>query len=348
MLSSQHKTQLVQAAIYAPSADNSQPFKYRWQADELFLYIDKERSGKASDNRFVLSDIAIGAIIENVVIQAQALLLDSKITLLPNDHDPYLAARIHFKVNATIAKQQSELAQYIEARCTDRRLPFKGPIAPQALADIENCLVDNIASIQIFNKQHYPQVIPVIQQAESVRFKSEILHQELFSTVKFNDNNAEEGMPLPVLAIERPAQPFFKLMANWQWMKKLNLIGAATMLGIRSVKLPIKMSPNLLLISIKDNDRKSVINGGRAIQRCWLQATKHGLSVHPYAAPGIFSLGFIDCEKEFNSSLTEISNRMKSITHNKFGLMFLRIGLVKKTVPYRTRRRQASSFQQAD
>ena len=70
-------------------------------------------------------------------------------------------------------------------------------------------------------------------------------------------------------------------------------------------------SPALGLIKIPNNDRISVIKGGQAIQRVWLIATQNGLSIQPYAAPGIFSLGFISCEAKHKTAIGEVAGEMK-------------------------------------
>jgi hypothetical protein len=100
---------------------------------------------------------------------------------------------------------------------------------------------------------------------------------------------------------------------------------------------------------MKDNDRLSVIKAGQAIQRVWLQATKLGLSVQPYAAPGIFSLGYIACENDFKTQLDAVAKQMHAIGNSnnrdekEYGIMFLRIGY-NKPVDHRSNRRSIDSF----
>lgn len=351
MLSETQKQSIIQAAIYAPSADNSQPFQFYWKNDNtLELWIDVERSGKASDNRFVLSDIALGAVIENVVVYAESLLLTAKIDYLPNEiNNGLLVANIYFLSSEHSAPKDS-LVDEIPKRCTDRRFPFKGPIKAQTIDLLTSAAKQHDCDLLSFTcKKTIKHVLPVIQQAETIRFKSKILHQELFSTVHFNNEQSEEGMPISVLAIEKPAQPLFKQMKKWSVMNFVNKIGGATMLGLRSVRIPILFSPALVLITMKDKDRLSVIKAGRAIQRVWLQASQQGLSVQPYAAPGIFSLGYIACEDEFKPQLDDIAKQMHAIVNSndldkkEYGLMFLRIGY-NKPVEHRSNRRNVESF----
>ena len=123
----------------------------------------------------------------------------------------------------------------------------------------------------------------------------------------------------------------------------MNKIGAHKILGFRSVKIPILFSPALLLIKIKEKDRISVIEGGRTLQRVWLQASLNNISVQPYAAPGIFSLEYIDCEEEHKISINQIANQMNEIVQNGYGLIFLRMGY-NSIVKDRTYRRPIESF----
>ncbi len=350
MIEEQLKKKMIEAAIQAPSADNSQPFLYEWfDETTLSLYIDKSRSGKASDNRFVLSDIALGAVIENVVITAKSNGLETQELLLPSNDD-YHVCDIAFmqSENEEPNEEDISLAGEVHKRTTDRRFPFKGELSEDTRSLLTVSASCHNAGVQWFcSKTEKKSALPLIQRAESIRFKSKILHEELFSTVHFGNPESKEGMPIEVLAIEKPAQPIFKQMKKWSVMSFFNKLGAYKMLGIRSVKLPIMFSPSLALITIEDNSRESVINGGRALQRFWLKCSELGIAVQPYAAPGIFSLGYIDNEPEFKPTLKTIADEMRGlVNNNKYGLMFLRLGY-NKPVTARTHRRQAESFNKA-
>lgn len=345
MLSQEQKEALITAAIMAPSADNSQPFQYQWQKNnDLALYIDKSRSGKSSDNRYVLSDIALGAVIENIHIKAAQRQLTTLITYFPDPDSDLHVANISFSASANTEVHSANLANQIPIRHTNRTFPFKGDVT---VSDQEEMTIAASLYESGLNwyqdKKEIKNVLPVIQKAESIRFKSKQLHQELFSTVHFGNPDAEEGMHIDVLAIEKPAQPFFKLMKKWSFMNVVNKLGAYALLGIRSVKIPILLSPALALITIKNNDRVSVINGGRAFQRFWLQATKSGYAVQPYAAPGIFSLGYVSHENHLDKDFKRVQAMMSKIVVDGYGLMFVRIGRSNKVI-VKSNRRKAKSF----
>lgn len=351
ILQETEKDSLLKAAILAPSADNSQPHTFCWRENgELVLAIDPTRSGKASDQRFVLSDIALGTVIENIVIQAKALGLLASVDLLP-DAEPmsHHVATISFEKQEIVDNADQLFADEIPKRCTDRRFPFKGPIESKLLEELSSATQIADCSAAFFNdKVNRKQVLPIIRQAESIRFKSKILHQELFSTIKFDEEKPLEGMPISTLAIEAVALPFFKMMRKWETMNLFNKFGAASMLGLRSVWLPIATSPGLALIKIPGNSRQDVINGGRAIQRFWLKASQLGLAVQPYAAPGIFSLGHLKIEENLQPAMDAVGENMKSVVgEDNYGLMFLRFGF-NKPVKHRSFRREPDSFMTDD
>jgi len=335
---------LVELAIYAPSADNSQPLQYQITDNVISLYIDKIRSGLASDNRFILSDIALGAAIENISIGAQANHINTEITLLPDEANEYLVARIICnKSEQTQLPLFARLASFIKKRATDRRIRFFSKIPKDKLQALEQHSSQQ-NSINIYQGDDKKSLISTIRKAESIRFESKILHQELFSTVKFDEPDAKEGMPVSVLAIEWFAQPFFKLMSNWKWMNRLNKIGASKMLGHRSVGLPIQAAPNLLLITSQGKSRQDILSVGRMLQRIWLEATAQGISVQPYAAPGIFSLGFVNCEEQFKPEMKVIAEELKAYTpDDHYAVMFLKLDVAKPLI-HRTNRRKLESF----
>ncbi|WP_286271072.1 hypothetical protein [Thalassotalea hakodatensis] len=337
---------IIKAAIFAPSADNSSPFTYEYHKNGvLSFYIDETRSGKATDEDYILSDISLGAVVENTVIQAEQLGYTAQVNILPSpENAPRHVADISFKQSHSATHN---LADVIAKRCTDRRFPFKGPVKDEVLTRLAQAAEYHDAKVTFFtDKSAKKSALPVMRHAESLRFESKILHQELYSSVIFDDPKPQEGMPVSTLEIEPPARPFFQMMSNWKTISFFNKLGVSKILGFRSVQVPISFSPVLALISIADNTRASVIKGGQALQRFWLQAAMEELSVQPYAAAPIYSLRGLNIEPEFMPNIEQIKQDMKGISPDgHHGLMFLRLGYTAKPVKHRTLRRTITSYQ---
>lgn len=347
-LSETQKASITEAARLAPSADNSVPWQYSWQPDgSLLLVNDKNRSGKATDSTYILTNLAIGAAAENADLKAQSFGCSCSTVYQKNGSD--IAVTLHFSpLNDDDIDENTlniELVNQIELRHSDRRFPFKGELTKELIDELKASINNSKHSLTVFNdKAEIKKVVPNIRRAEAVRFKSESLHSELFETVKFDDHAPDEGMTLDVLGIEPPARPIFRLLNKWSWMNRLNKIGAAQMIAVRSVTLPIVNSPGLALITTPSDKAEHIFNAGRQIQRVWLQATALGLSVHLYAAPGVLTLAKPDLAPSLASELLKIEDQLDHITPGtEKAVMFLRLGF-KQGLPARTSRRTLESL----
>lgn len=342
------KTAILGAGIAAPSADNSQPWGFAWSGDDLDLRIDADRSGGVSDTRYVLSDLAVGACIENMIIHARSLGYAADVQTFPREDDALWVARIHWRRDPE-CDQPDPLAGAIEQRHTDRSFPWRGPIATETQTRL-NAQAQLIPGPRLYwppTPRERKAALNVIRQAERLRFSSPKLHAELFSSVRFSAGwhaACEEGLAPATLAVEPPMRPLFQALRRPALMSMLNRVGAASGLGWRSAWLPIRLSPGLCLLVIPSTARSDVLAGGRALQRVWLQATLDGLSVQPYAAAGVLSLGFVPVEPAFLRSLSRLGSSLGDLCGSGHGLVFLRLGYARSAPRFRSGRRAPGSF----
>ncbi len=345
----QTKAGILGAGIAAPSADNSQPWRFAWRGDDdLELRIDADRSGHVSDTRYVLSDLSAGACLENMVIHAQSLGYAADVQLFPVPEDELLVARIHWRRNAGLDIAEP-LAGAIGQRHTDRSFPWRGPITAdmQARLDEQTGLIPGPRLWWPQTTRERKAALDVIRQAETLRFNSPTLHAELFSSIRFTAGwhaACEEGLAPATLAVEAPMRPMFQALRRPALMRMFNRLGAAPILGWRSAWLPIRLSPGLCLLVIPSTARSDVLAGGRALQRVWLQATLEGLSVQPYAAAGVLSLGFVPVEPAFQPPLSRLGSAMRELCAPGHGLVFLRLGHARPAARVRSGRRALTSF----
>jgi hypothetical protein len=342
------KAAILCAGIAAPSADNSQPWRFAWSGDDLDLRIDADHSGRVSDTRYVLSDLAAGACLENMIIHARSLGYAADVQTFPRPDDELWAARIRWRLD-TESDQSEPLAGAIEQRHTDRRFPWGGSITTDTQARL-NAQARLIPGQRLYWPQtprERKAALSVIRQAETLRFSSPTLHAELFSSIRFAagwHTACEEGLAPATLAVEPPLRPVFQALRRPAVMAMLNRLGAASMLGWRSAWLPIRLSPGLCLLVIPSTARSDVLAGGRALQRVWLQATLDGLSVQPYAAAGVLSLGFVAVEPAFQQPLSRLGSALHDVCAPGHGLVFLRLGYARSAPRDRSGRRALASF----
>src|SRR6185437_5668985 len=344
----QTKEGILRAGIAAPSADNSQPWRFAWCGDDLDLRIDADRSGRVSDTRYVLSDLAAGACLENMLLHARSLGYAADPQIFPRDDDELWVARIRWRRDPECNAPQP-LADAVELRRTDRRFPWRGPVTTGAQARLD-AQARSIPGQRLWwprTPRERKVALRVIRRAETLRFRSPTLHAELFSSIRFSAGwrtACEEGLAPATLAVEPPLRPVFQALRRPTVMTTLNRLGAASALGWRSAWLPIRLSPGLCLLVIPATTRSDVLACGRALQRVWLQATLDGLSVQPYAAPGVLSLGFVPIEPSFQPALSRLGSALHDLCAPGYGLVFLRLGYARSAPRARSGRRALASF----
>ncbi len=344
----QTKADILRAGIAAPSADNSQPGCFAWSGDDLDLRIDASRSGHVSDTRFVLSDLAAGACLENLIIQGRSLGYAADLQTFPQHDDELWVARIHWRHDPE-CDQVEPLAGAIQQRRTDRRFPWSGPVTSDTQTRL-NTQARQIPGPRLYwpqSPRERKAALKVIRQAETLRFRSPTLHAELFSSIRFPvgwHSVCEEGLAPATLAVEPPMRPLFQMLRRPAMMTMLNRLGAASVLGWRSAWLPIRLSPGLCLLVIPSTARADVLAGGRALQRVWLEATLDGLSVQPYAAAGVLGLGFVSIEPAFQGALSRLGSALGDLCDSGYGLVFLRLGYARSAPSDRSGRRAPASF----
>lgn len=342
------KTEILCAGIAAPSADNSQPWRFAWSGDDLDLRIDSGRSGRVSDSRYVLSDLAAGACLENMLVRGRSLGCSADLEIFPRQEDDLWVARMHWR-RAPGSESSEPLAAAIDARHTDRRFPWRGPMTAEVQARLTT-QAGQLAGPRLWWPRALRErnaALGIIRQAETLRFQSATLHAELFSSIRFSagwHGTCEEGLAPATLAVEAPMRPIFQAMRRPGLMTMFNRLGAAQALGLRSAWLPIRLSPGLCLIVIPSTARPDVLAGGRALQRVWLQATLEGLSVQPYAAAGVLGLGFVPIEAAFQQPLSQLRSALATLCGTGHGLVFLRLGYAKSAPRHRSGRREPASF----
>lgn len=281
---------LLEAAIRAPSADNHHPFGFRIRGDTISLLEHPPWSSLGAQRR-ILAWIGVGAAIESLRVAATPFGIRAECRWSP---EPGVLCEVALTADSTLAADP--LVDALPRRCTNRRL-FGGPqLDPIALAALQACAADNHGTrlIWLDDPDMRRQALHLIRSAESERFRSRALHQELFSSIRFDVSGVQtcsEGIPFGATEIEPPARPFFRLLRHWPVMRVANWFGGATMIGWRAGYLPARLSPHLAVIACPPGpSQEKAILAGAALLRAWAQATLLGLSLQPMAASALYTL----------------------------------------------------------
>lgn len=318
---------ILQSAILAPSADNRHRIRFQVDADTITIHCT-EKLQYAHGYKRVLVLMSLGAVVENLAIAASRFGMEAQTLLSGSAQNGF---SIQIRLNSS-HEPVNPLWEAIPLRHTNRRIRFRGP----KLSDAE---ISSISS----NLSAYPetqllwlnaskqrnQVLQLMRRAETERFSNPILHEELFSAIRFDvgwNATCELGLPPGALAVEAPMRPLFAMLRHWPLMKISKLLGTHYILGFRACGLPCRLAPNLGILTVKDTSDQALFNTGRSFQRLWLSLTKQGRVLQAFPASALYALDGATQEGVTGQLHTALKQGWDTLLQGKTPLMLFRTG----------------------
>lgn len=319
---------IARAGILAPSADNRHVFRIEFAAAAIRLWPTAEFAAGTERHRRVLGMISLGAVVENMCLRARQLGLKAHITWFPVVPSGPL---VHIALEAGDAPHDEDLAAAIPTRHTNRRM-YSGPELSSIETGQLDAAVESVAGVRLIwlRGDERRRALGLIWRAESERFLREKLHDELFSSIRFDlswRESAESGLPPGALQVEAPMRPLFRALRHWRLMKLLSWLGVHRLLGLRAGWLPCWQAPALgLLTAPTPFDDKGAVAVGAALQRVWLRATLLGLAVQPMAAASVLQFQSVADEGTSDRLIEALASGWRSIVSGVTPLLVVRMG----------------------
>jgi nitroreductase len=265
-------TECLTAAISAPSIYNSQPWRFRLGHGFIDLYADDSRRLPVVDPAGRELAISVGAALLNLRV---AILCHHRIPLvrlLPDPHQPRLAARITLgpptRPDATVLA----LAAAIPRRRTNRR-PFTSvPIPPEVLEELTTAASIEGGQLAVLDETARREVLAVVRSADirlrnDPRYRDELTawtssdpgHDDGVARTEFGPWDAVETLPLRDFGLTRPTEPR------------------------RSAQF--EPDPTLVILSTAKDGPEQWLRAGQSLERVLLTATVRGLASTPMTQP---------------------------------------------------------------
>lgn len=336
---------ILGSAVLAPSADNQHRIRFRVDGDTIHIrYTEFLPQG---GYKRVLALLSLGAVIENLAIAASRFGLGAQTTFEPDSMQRGLAVQVCLNPGGAV----DPLWQTIPLRHTNRRLRFRGPqMNDLELRDLDAAVhaYPSTRLVWLDEPEWRKKALSLMRRAETERFHNRILHEELFSAIRFNVGwkaSCPEGLPPGALAVEAPMRPLFALLRHWPVMRLANLLGAHHILGMRACYLPCRFTPNLGLLAVENTDNQSVVDAGRSFQRLWLALTKQGRVLQPMPASALYALDGVQAESIPPLLQLKLNQGWRARLPTHTALVLFRIGLA-KPVAIKAARRPWKHYQE--
>jgi tRNA A37 threonylcarbamoyladenosine dehydratase len=283
---------IVNSAIQAPSIGNNQPWKWLYENGNLLLFHDKIRSVSFGDYNEIGSDVALGACIENLILKSHQLGLNVQYELFPHKNKT-LIARFQFSNIETInTKDQSidSLVDFIDIRCTNRKCEIRTPISQKDIDALKRVAQTiNGANLFIINtEKELEKIKNIIGPADRLRFMHPQGHHDFYhNEIKWTKEEVErtrDGLDINAFDLSLSEKTGLKIASDPEVIKYLNLWHKGEAFEKISRKA-VDSASAIGFLTMPEYNRNNYLDGGRAMQRIWLEATKINLAIHPLLAP---------------------------------------------------------------
>lgn len=282
-------TSILELARWAPSGDNTQPWRFRLLSENEIevLYRPSESLGVFNLDHFA-GHLAIGALLESLDIAASAQGRAMEVLRRIEPNVPNF--RIRFNPSN---RPPSALLPYLQSRVTQRRA-----LSPSRLSAKEKYLLEgsvaNFYSLRWVEdwsaKIRLAWLLSVVDKVRLTIPETYRVHRD---TIAWGAEFSEDRIPDATIAVDR----LLLRVMRWAMISRERVdILNRYLWGHGFPRLEMDIIPALFCgghcLLVTDQRIRGAwdgVNAGRAMQRLWLTATSLGLQTQPEMAPVIFS-----------------------------------------------------------
>lgn len=306
--------EFVSAAGFAPSGDNSRPWKFVIREESVFQYALLEKDNPALNYKHGGTLIANGSAIQNILEFAASRGYEGEVAYYPLPEDSSCVARISFRKKETPSFFDKE---DIYGRHTNRNRYQRTKIDRTIIAQIFS-FASNFSSVRLVVTEDDKEISTLGHagsKAEVVILETKELHTLLFNSVKWTEKEeraVKSGLFIDTLELDPIAKFFFRQCRNWGLMNFLNKFHFAHFIANEDAK---SYSSGGAYVGVIVSQTRSVdfLNAGRLSEYAWLALNKAGYAVHPIIAALFFGLrikeGAVDGLTQKHIELMIESNR---------------------------------------
>ena len=328
------RKEVVEAAIRAPSGDNCQPWRFRFERDRVEIYMLPDRAQSFFDFRNRGTYLSIGAVVENIRVRVAC----SDLALIahypagePAPGMPTVSGSLRPGIVADGAR--ARLAALHE-RTVNRRPFLPKRIAPEKqkawLAD----QVDGTAIAIIESRREIARWARVVYLGDRIRWTHPTIHNELFSKILFSRAEADSkraGLEIDRLGAGPFAASLMHWLQPWSRMERLARCGVDRVLANQTRSLAF-CAGALVLVTIERDEPEQWIRAGEQVQRLWTTAHQQGLCVQPlpiamYLDQRFQKEGAEHFPPAHRPLLEQMRGDLALLIGNRVGAMLYRVGL---------------------
>lgn len=283
---------ILDLARWAPSGDNTQPWRFEVLGDEhILLHGFDTRDHVVYDLDGHPSQLALGALLETLVIAASGEGRTVSIERRPDTPDTHLLFDLHLtKVPGLLP---NPLLAYIERRTVQRRAMSVSPLSEANKAELRQAAGNGFQIIWHEGWRERVRLALFMFHNAKIRLLIPEAYPTHKAVIAWGERFSEDKVPDQAVGIDALALRLMRwAMADWRRVDILN----TWFMGHLMPRIEMDLWPGwrcaahfTLIASHAPSKVDDYVAAGRALQRVWLTATSLGLQVQPEMTPIIFT-----------------------------------------------------------
>ena len=265
---------MAEAARAAPSADNSQPWQFRWSAGHFSCHYNARSARDPFGPAGHATLMSVGAVAENL-----CQLLGSQIKPAIGDlaeGAPYFSVPIPDTPITALGTSHPLFARHTN------RFTFTLQPPPTALIDELSAMVEGPARLVLLadraTRSCFADIAKICCQA---RFCNRELHEWLMASLRWSTEPSGDGLDVKTLALPPGGRQFLRFIRPWNRVERLNRwLGLYRIMALSEVQ-PLRRGP-LIACVVGENTARGALAAGQLMQRACIHLNSCGWAVHPY------------------------------------------------------------------
>lgn len=337
MMSRDILVQILDLARWAPSGDNTQPWRFEIVADNhIAIHGFDTREHVIYDFEGRPSQMAHGALLETLRIAASSFQLSTGWQVRPNCTE--IAPVYDVLLTKTPDLATDPLLPYIEQRVVQRRPMRTAPLSELQRENLANAAGPNY-SVQFFERpRDRLRVAGLLWDNAYIRLTCPEAFQVHREIIEWGVRFSEDRLPEEAVGVDPLTAKLMKwVMASWKRVDFFNRY----LMGTIAPRIQLDFVPamacaaHLLLRPRRaPSTLKDYVESGIAMQRLWLTATANNLYLQPEMTPVIFRwyarVGReISADSAINSRLVLLASQFEAlvgVTQEEPFAFFCRVG----------------------
>jgi hypothetical protein len=279
---------IVDAARWAPSGGNIQPWRFEADAREIRMYLVPERT-TTMDVRHRGSYVAIGAALFNARVEAASLKNLGESQLFPEGTPSHHVATL--LMGESTDHEIARLEPRVRTRVANRQIGNGSPIDDETMRLLHRGVQREGAQLRLVTERgRIEEMGALLGESDRIRFLLPTLHREMVGELRFpGKDSLDEGLDVRTLELSPPEMAALELLRRPDVMGHLAEWRAGESLGARTRAI-VGSSSAVAVVTVPRAEPAWYVRGGAAVERLWLTAELHGLAVQPVSPVFLYAV----------------------------------------------------------